>query len=271
MASNILEVENLHVSFGGGRDIYFRRKEPFEAVKGVSFAVGQGQTFAIVGESGAGKSTVARCVVGVQRPDSGEMRFAGQPLTDRRTPALRRGIQMVFQDPYGSLNPRMTVGSAITELLRVNKLVTSRETARERAVELLSLVGLPESALDRKPRAFSGGQRQRIGIARALAVEPTLLVADEPVSALDVSIQASILMLLRRLQQELGLSILFISHDLGVVRQLCDQVAVMRYGAVVEEGTVDSVFSDPKDEFTRSLLAAATELPELEMAPPTTS
>jgi ABC-type microcin C transport system duplicated ATPase subunit YejF len=159
----------------------------------------------------------------------------------------------------------MTIGAAITELLRVNKLAASKAEAVRRATELLEMVGIPGTALDQRPRAFSGGQRQRLGIARALAVEPRLLVADEPVSSLDVSIQASILLLLKRLQRELGLTVLFISHDLAVVRQLCDRVAVMRDGEIIERGTVARVLTDPQQEFTRSLLAAATELPPLEV------
>jgi peptide/nickel transport system ATP-binding protein len=173
---------------------------------------------------------------------------------------------MVFQDPQGSLNPRMTVGAMLAELLRRNGLADSRQAARRRSAELMEMVGMPEAALDRRPRAFSGGQRQRIGIARALAVEPTLLVADEPVSALDVSIQASILILLKRLQRELGLTMLFISHDLAVVKQLCDRVAVMCDGAIVEEGLVEQVLVSPRDDFTKRLLAATTDLPELDIS-----
>jgi ABC-type glutathione transport system ATPase component len=260
----LLEIEDLWVEFRGGRGL-LQTKEPFHAVKGVDLAVESGEAYAVVGESGAGKSTLARCVVGLQRPIRGHMRFAGAPLETTRSRRERRAIQMVFQDPYSSLNPRMTVGAAIVELLRVNGLASGRAAARARAVELLELVGMSPSALELRPRAFSGGQRQRIGIARALAVEPTLLVADEPVSALDVSIQASILILLKHLQQELGLTLLFISHDLAVVRQLCDRVAVMRDGEVIERGAVSTVLAHPQHEFTKSLLAAATELPPLEL------
>ncbi len=266
MAEPLLEVSDLRVCFGGGRDILLRKSEPFEALRGIEFSVGRGETFALVGESGAGKSTAARCVVGLQQPTSGTISFAGTPLNHKRVRGQRRAIQMVFQDPYGSLNPRMTIGAAIGELLRVNELASSRTEARAKAADLLSLVGLPEGALDQRPRAFSGGQRQRIGIARALAVEPTLLVADEPVSALDVSIQASILILLKRLQRELGLTMLFISHDLAVVKQLCDRIAVMSEGAIVEEGAVANVFAAPKHAFTRKLLAATTDLPRLEIS-----
>ena len=262
----ILKATELRVCFGGGRDIFLKRQAPFEALKGISFSVAPGEAYAIVGESGAGKSTAAKCVVGLQRPTSGQISFQGEPLSFKGT--KRRQIQMVFQDPYSSLNPRMTIGAALIELLRVNGIRPDKDSAAERATELLEMVGMPKRALEQRPRAFSGGQRQRIGIARALAVEPTLLVADEPVSALDVSIQASILLLLKRLQAELGLTMLFISHDLAVVRQLCDRVAVMAEGEIIEEGAVAEVLHAPKQEFTKRLLAAATDLPGLEMDVP---
>jgi ABC-type glutathione transport system ATPase component len=265
MPDAILEAKDLRVVFGGGRDIFMRPKPTFQALKGINFEIARGEAFAIVGESGAGKSTAARCVVGVQRPTSGTITFDGKPLDPRKDRAQRRAIQMVFQDPQGSLNPRMTVGAMLGELLRVNGLSDSKEAAWERSVELLAMVGMPKSALDRRPRSFSGGQRQRIGIARALALEPSVLIADEPVSALDVSIQASILILLKRLQRELGLTMLFISHDLAVVKQLCDRVAVMCEGEIVEEGFVDQVLTDPREEFTKRLLAATTDLPELDV------
>ncbi len=265
MPETLLEAKALRVVFGGGRDISLRQKPAFEALKGIDFQIVRGEAFAIVGESGAGKSTAARCVVGVQRPTSGTVTFDGAPLDPRKDRAQRRAIQMVFQDPQGSLNPRMTVGAMLSELLRRNGLADSKAAARKRSIELLEMVGLPEAALDRRPRSFSGGQRQRIGIARALAVEPSFLIADEPVSALDVSIQASILILLKRLQRELGLTMLFISHDLAVVKQLCDRVAVMSEGEVVEEGHVDQVLMDPHEEFTKRLLAATTDLPPLDL------
>jgi ABC-type glutathione transport system ATPase component len=261
----LLEAKDLRVSFGGGRDVFLRRKPAFEALRGIDFQIARGEAFALVGESGAGKSTAARCVVGVQKPTAGMVTFDGKALDPRKDRAQRRAIQMVFQDPQGSLNPRMTVGAMLTELLRINGLSDSRASARKRAVELMEMVGMPESALDRRPRSFSGGQRQRIGIARALAVEPTFLVADEPVSALDVSIQASILLLLKRLQEELGLTLLFISHDLAVVRQLCDRVAVMSEGEIIEEGDVADVLHNPRHEFTKRLLDATTDLPKLRM------
>jgi len=266
VSEQLLEVKDLRVRFGGGRDIFLRKKEHFEAVRGVDLTVRRGESFAIVGESGAGKSTVAKCIVGLQVPTSGEISFAGAPLRPAKDSDQRRAIQMVFQDPYGSLNPRMTVGSAIGELLRVNGMVEGKAAARARTAELLEMVGLPAEAMGKRPRAFSGGQRQRIGIARALAINPTLLVADEPVSALDVSIQASILILLKRLQRELGLTMIFISHDLAVVKQLCDRVAVMNDGIVVESGTVGAVLAQPKDAYTQKLLEATTELPPIEIS-----
>ena len=266
MPEALLEAHDLRVAFGGGRNIFFRKQKAFEALRGVDFKISRGEAFALVGESGAGKSTAARCVVGLRRPTGGSITFDGAPLDPRHNKSQRRAIQMVFQDPYSSLNPRMKVGAAISELLRVNHLVSDRNAARERAAELLSKVGLPEQMLDQRPSTLSGGQRQRVGIARALAVEPTLLVADEPVSALDVSIQASILILLKKLQTELGLTMLFISHDLAVVKQLCGRVAVMSEGQIVEEGAVDDVFSNPQHDFTRRLLDATADLPPIEVS-----
>jgi ABC-type glutathione transport system ATPase component len=266
MTETLLDVKGLRVSFGGGG--LFSRKQPFEALRGIDFSIQAGEAYAIVGESGAGKSTAARCVVGLQQFGEGAMTFAGEPLGFKRSQAQRQAIQMVFQDPYSSLNPRMTIGAVLTELLRVNGIATDRAAAQSRAEELMEMVGMPIDSLKRRPRAFSGGQRQRLGIARALAINPTLLVADEPVSALDVSIQASILLLLKRLQEELGLTLLFISHDLAVVRQLCDRVAVMSDGEIIERGSVASVLSDPHEGFTKKLLAAATDLPPLDLETP---
>jgi ABC-type glutathione transport system ATPase component len=266
MADVLLKATDLRVAFGGGRDIFLRKKEHFEAVRGVDLDIRRGEALAIVGESGAGKSTLAKCIVGLQSPTGGEIVFDGEPLRPHENAAQRRAIQMVFQDPYGSLNPRRTIGSVIGELLSVNGVVAGKAAAKTRTAELLEMVGLPASAMEKRPRAFSGGQRQRIGIARALAIEPTLLVADEPVSALDVSIQASILILLKRLQRELGLTMAFISHDLAVVKQLCDRVVVMNEGLVVESGPVDDVLADPAEDYTRKLLDATTDLPPLEIA-----
>jgi peptide/nickel transport system ATP-binding protein len=262
MADVLLEIDELQVIHGGGGPGW-RRREPFRALDGVSLAVHSGEVLGIVGESGAGKSTLARCVVGIQSPTAGTLRFRGEPLCPAENPGQRRAIQMIFQDPYASLNPSMTVGATLIEVLRVNRLAANRRSARARAAELLGLVGLPPAALDRRPRSFSGGQRQRIGIARALALEPSVLVADEPVSALDVSVQAAVLKLLKLLQHELGLTVILISHDLAVVRQLCDRVVVLRDGAIVESASVRDLFDTPRAPYTRQLLAAAPDLPPL--------
>lgn len=261
-----LELDGLGVSYPGRR----RRDAAYAALTDVDLAVGAGEAFGVVGESGAGKSTLARCVVGVQRPTGGTILFAGRPLDPRHDREQRRAIQMVFQDPFASLNPRMTVGAAMIELLRFHDLARGRADARRAAAAQLERVGLPDTALDLRPHAFSGGQRQRIAIARALLLRPRLLVADEPVSALDVSVQASILMLLKEVQRDLGLTVLFVSHDLAVVHQFCDRVAVMQYGRVVETGAVGALFSQPRHSYTRALLAAATDLPPLEVSVPAT-
>jgi oligopeptide/dipeptide ABC transporter ATP-binding protein len=202
---------------------------------------------------------MARCIVGLYEPTAGEMWFAGKRLNSNRTPEERRRIQMVFQDPYSSLNPRMTVRQTLGELLRVHRIVPSGQV-RARSQELLDLVGLGPGSLDAFPRQFSGGQRQRVSIARALALVPELLVADEPVSALDVSVQANILNLLKRLQQQLGLSMLFIAHNLAVVRHLCDRVAVMYLGRIVELAETEQLFRNPRHPYTQGLLKAIPRL-----------
>ncbi len=228
------------------------------AVDQVSLEVRPGETLGLVGESGCGKSTLGRLLVGLDRPTSGEVWFDGHSLTDldRETRArLRRTVQIVFQDPYASLNPRLTVGGAIGEVLAVHGLARG-EAAVQRTARLLDRVGLDPNVARRYPHEFSGGQRQRIGIARALAVEPSVLIADEPVSALDVSVQAKILGLLLELQRDLGLGYLFISHDLAVVRAIADRVAVMHRGRIVERGSVTRVYDRPAHHYTRSLLAA---------------
>ncbi|MCV2489292.1 ATP-binding cassette domain-containing protein [Geodermatophilus sp. YIM 151500] len=254
MNGPILEVEHLVKEFPGGR-----RGEVVRAVDDVSFAVAEGEVLGLVGESGSGKSTTARCVMRLIEPTSGRITFEGNDLMDAsrsRLKRLRRGMQMVFQDPYSSLDPRMRIEDVIAEGMVVHGTVRGAEARRARVAELLELVGLRQDHLRRRPSDFSGGERQRIGIARALAVDPRLLVCDEPVASLDVSIQAQILNLFKRLQRDLGLTIIFIAHDLATVRHLCDRVAVMSNGAIHEIGTREQIYSAPTSDYTRSLLAA---------------
>ncbi|MFC0849197.1 dipeptide ABC transporter ATP-binding protein [Streptomyces noboritoensis] len=257
----LAELAGIRVEFPGRRGLSVRRPEPVVAVRDVSLRIEPGRTLGLVGESGSGKSTTARVLAGLQRPTAGTVRFDGRDVSDAaRDTALRRelsrDVQLVFQDPYASLNPRRTVEEIVTTPLRAHTRM-DRDERRERAAGLLKQVGLAEDRLDRYPHEFSGGQRQRIGIARALAVRPRLVIADEPVSALDVSVQAQVLNLLMDLRDELGLSLLFVSHDLAVVRHVCDEVAVMRGGVLVESGERDRVFEEPSSEYTKELLAAA--------------
>ncbi|MEU3962481.1 ABC transporter ATP-binding protein [Streptomyces buecherae] len=257
----IAEVRGLRVEFPArGPRLPGLRRPPFPAVRGISLAIAPGETLGLVGESGSGKSTTARVLAGLQRPTAGTVRFDGRDISAAaRSTALRRElsreVQLVFQDPYASLNPRRTVEQIVTMPLQVHTRQGAAER-RERAVWLLERVGLRAEHLGRYPHEFSGGQRQRIGIARALAVEPRLLIADEPVSALDVSVQAQVLNLLMDLRAEFGLSLLFVSHDLAVVRHFCDRIAVLRGGEIVETGTRDEVFDRPSHDYTRELLAA---------------
>jgi oligopeptide/dipeptide ABC transporter ATP-binding protein len=229
------------------------------AVDGVDLEVAAGETVGLVGESGCGKSTLGRCIVGLYEPTAGEVRYGGALLPAKRDRATRRQMQMIFQDPYSSLNPRMTVRQMLRELLKVHEVVPT-ERVDERCRELLDLVGLSPRALDAYPRQFSGGQRQRVSIARALALEPRLLVADEPVSALDVSVQATILNLLEELREKLGLSILLIAHNMAVVRHTCDRVAVMYLGRIVESAPTEALFGDPRHPYTQGLLRAVPRL-----------
>jgi oligopeptide/dipeptide ABC transporter ATP-binding protein len=251
--SAVLDIRDLRVSYpAAGRSV-------LRAVDGVSLSVAAGGAVGLVGESGCGKTTVARSIVGLTRPSSGQILLDGHALGARRSRAQQRAVQMVFQDPYSSLNPRLTVRQVLAELLAVHGLATG-PTAASRCAELVKQVGLPVDALDRLPVSFSGGQRQRVAIARALAVEPRLLVADEPVSALDVSVQAVILATFSELRERLGLGLLLISHNLAVVRQVCEQVAVMYLGRIVEIAGRDEIFGSPRHPYTRALLAAAPRL-----------
>ena len=227
-----------------------------KAVDGVSFEIYEGETVGLVGESGCGKSTLGRTIIGLEPKTDGRILFDGQQM-DYRTDrvSLSQQIQIVFQDPYSSLNPRQTIGALLAEPLRVHKIVPSSEIAQE-VDRLLALVGLGASTKERYPHEFSGGQRQRVGIARALALRPRLLICDEPVSALDVSIQAQILNLFKQLQKDLGLTYLLIAHGLGAVKYISDRIAVMYAGKIVEMGTTEQIFTNPQHEYTKKLLSA---------------
>ncbi len=254
----LLEVEGLVKHFVAERSVFGRPTAHVKAVDGVSFTVEAGKTLALVGESGCGKSTVSRLVLRLIEPDAGTVRFEGRDLGSLNADALRafrRNAQIIFQDPYGSLNPRMTVSQILTEPLALHDLVPSARR-RERVEELLRLVGLEPRFARRYPHEFSGGQRQRIAIARALAVEPKLIICDEPVSALDVSIRSQILNLLRDLQDRLGLAYIFVSHDLAVVKHIADRVAVMNLGTIVETADAQALFAAPRHPYSRALLSA---------------
>jgi len=255
--TTVLEARNLvrdyHIGgtlFGGGRTVH--------AVKGVSFKLEQGKTLAIVGESGSGKSTLARILTLIDRQTDGELLIDGESIDIKKTgvtAAMRRKVQIVFQNPYGSLNPRQKIGNVLMEPLLLNTKLSAAER-RERALDMLVKVGLQPEHFNRYPHMFSGGQRQRIAIARAIILRPSLLVLDEPVSALDLSVQAQILNLLADLQDEFGLTYVFISHDLSVVKYIADEVMVMYLGEAVEQGTREKLFSNPEHPYTRSLFAA---------------
>jgi ABC-type glutathione transport system ATPase component len=257
--SALVEVRDLVKEFRSPRG----SGPPVRAVDGVTFDVRGGETLGIVGETGSGKTTTARLIARLIEPDAGSIRFEGReiaPLRRGELKALRRDVQMVFQDPYSSLNPRKTVGSIVAEPFAVHGLHEDRAARRRAVQELMERVGLNPEHYNRFPHEFSGGQRQRVGVARALALEPRLILADEPVSALDVSIQAQILNLLRDLRDDLGLTLVLISHDLAVVRYMCDRVAVMRGGRIVELSAADALFAGPRDPYSAGLLAAVPRL-----------
>ncbi|MCB1379317.1 MAG: ABC transporter ATP-binding protein [Alphaproteobacteria bacterium] len=257
--SPLLTVADLKKHFAVGSQ-FFGGKKSVKAVDGISFTLDRGEVLGLVGESGSGKSTVGRTVLRLLRPDAGRIVFDGEDITDLSRSALRgirRKMQMVFQDPFSSLNPRMTVEDILSAPLNIHGLERGDTARRKRVSELLELVGLSASHAERFPHEFSGGQRQRIGIARALAVNPEFLVADEPVSALDVSIQAQVVKLLLEIRQRLGLSILFIAHDLAVVGYICDRIAVMYLGRIVEIAPTTRLFQAPRHPYSEALFSAA--------------
>jgi len=256
----ILEVTDLKMHFPVGSGLLSRKPTGYvKAVDGVSFTVKRGETLGLVGESGCGKTTTGRCILQLYKPTAGKVKFDGQELTELNTKAMRamrREMQVIFQDPYSSLNPRMTAGNIIGEPLIVHGLVKGKQEYREKVAELLANVGLNPYMADRFPHEFSGGQRQRIGVARALSVSPKFIVADEPVSALDVSIQAQIINLLEDLQEQFNLTYLFIAHDLSVVRHISDRVGVMYLGHMVEMADRNEIYRNPVHPYTKALLSA---------------
>ena len=256
----LLEVRDLHVTYRAPRGLFRRGpRRDVAAVKGLTLSIARGETLALVGESGSGKSSAARAIIQLLRPSAGTVLFDGRDVggaSGRELRRYRERVQLVFQDPYASLNPRIAVGTAIEEVLYVHRIEPTAEERRRRVLELLADVGLGREHASRYPHELSGGQRQRVGIARALAVNPELLLLDEPVSSLDVSVQAQIINLLEDLQEEHGLGYLFIAHDLAVVNHIADRVAVMYLGEIVEEGTVDEVFVEPRHPYTRARLAS---------------
>jgi oligopeptide transport system ATP-binding protein len=260
VSAALLDVQHVRKHFPGRRALLERAAPSIEAVDDVSFSIAAGETLGLVGESGSGKSTLGRAILQLDPPTGGRVLFDGEDVTarpERELRGLRRRAQMIFQDPNGSFNPRMKVGDIIAEPLVIHGLVPTREERRRRVAELLDLVRLPASAAERLPNEFSGGQRQRIGIARAIAVHPDLIIADEAVSALDVSIQAQILNLLAELQARLRFACLFVAHDLAVVRHVADRVAVMYLGRLVELAPGEALFADPRHSYTRALLESA--------------
>ena len=269
LADPLIQVDDLKVHFPVTSGMVLQRRVgSIRAVDGVTFAIADGETFGLVGESGSGKSTLGRAIIRLQRPTAGNVMYAGQQIggmNGRELRSLRSRLQIIFQDPYASLDPRMSVGEIIREPLVVHRLVSGRQQQRRRVDELLSLVGLNTEMARRYPHEFSGGQRQRIGIARALAVSPHFIVADEPVSALDVSIQAQIINLMKELQEQLGLTYLFIGHDLSVVRHISTRVGVMYLGKLMETAPKHELYDNPLHPYTKALFAAVpVPDPELE-------
>lgn len=260
--NTVVAVENVHKHYTLPRETLWQPPSKVQAINGVSFAIEKGRSFGVVGESGCGKSTLARCVMGLETLTQGRVSFRGQNIHDlsiEQLRQLRRHFQMVFQDPFGSLDPRQKVARIVAEPIEALENATGDER-RARVIEVLRAVGLKESDTDKYPHEFSGGQRQRIAIARALITRPALIVADEPVSALDVSVQAQVLNLLQDLQDEFGVTYLLISHDLAVVKFVCDEVAVMNEGVFVERGPTEEIFANPQHDYTKTLLNAVPHI-----------
>jgi ABC-type oligopeptide transport system ATPase subunit len=261
-SKSLLSVRDLHKHFPVRRGLLAAR-EWTKAVDGVSFEIPRGSTLALVGESGSGKTTVGMMVLDLLKPTRGDIIYDGRSFQDR-TPLerfqLRRRMQVIFQDPYSSLNARLTIREALTEGMAVHRIGANAREREQRAADLLERVGLPRNALERYPHEFSGGQRQRIAIARALSVGPEFIVCDEPTSALDVSVQSQVLNLLRRLQEQEGLTYLFVTHNLGVVEYMADEVCVMEKGRIVERGNVEQIFDAPQQQYTRRLLDSIPSL-----------
>ncbi|HEX8373171.1 MAG TPA: ATP-binding cassette domain-containing protein [Chthoniobacterales bacterium] len=256
---SLLEVRNLRVWFEKPSSLFAGKSDPVKAVTDVGFVIERGTTVGLVGESGSGKTTVGKALLKLEKATAGEVLFEGEnilPLSEAEFRPYRRRMQMIFQDPYGSLNPRMTIGQIIAEPLEIHFPEMNRHQRRDRVAELLGLVELKPDFAERHPHEFSGGQRQRIGIARALAVKPDFIVCDEAVSALDVSVQAQVVNLLQDLQEQLGLTYLFIAHDLAVVEHISDHVLVMYRGEIVEAAPAQEIYQNPKHEYTRRLLEA---------------
>jgi peptide/nickel transport system ATP-binding protein/oligopeptide transport system ATP-binding protein len=259
----LLEVQNLRTWFPVVGGVMRRKVSDIRAVDDVSFQVEAGHTVGLVGESGSGKTTVGRTILKLIESTSGRVFYNGRdvlPLSEREFRPLRREMQMIFQDPFGSLNPRFTIGEIVGEALEIHFPTMTRADRAARVADLLVLVGLKADMMRRYPHEFSGGQRQRIGIARALAVEPRFIVCDEPVSALDVSVQAQIVNLLQDLQEQFGIAYLFIAHDLAVVEHISDHVLVMHHGKIVESASAEAIYNDPQNEYTKTLLAAVPSI-----------
>jgi ABC-type oligopeptide transport system ATPase subunit len=262
----LLSVDNLHTYFSIGSGFLGRQKAVVKAVNGISFEIAAGEVLSLVGESGCGKSTVGRTLTNLETATSGTALFKGQNmlgLTPSQFRPLRRDIQMIFQDPFASLNPRMTIRQTLSEPIRIHQLASSSAQASQLIGETLEMVGMDSKVLDRYPHEFSGGQRQRIGIARVMVLKPSFVIADEAVSALDVSIQAQVLNLIKKLQRDSGMAMLFISHDLGVVRYISDRIAVMYQGRIVETGSRTQIFENPHHKYTKKLLASIPRIPQM--------